>query len=196
MAASILKNLLKVAASTAAVAGAVASLGFATSASATVYNLTNVRLSDGTTVSGSFTTTPSGYVSSDPSGFNVTTLTGALSGYNYTPSINPSYTPGGTSITFNRAAYFGFLTLTFLNPLTGSGSDPIIGGIGGPSYECDTWSCPSPSSDVRYVITSRDFPAPAIVAVPEPATWAMMLLGFGGLGAAMRSRRNRAVATA
>jgi hypothetical protein len=26
-------------------------------------------------------------------------------------------------------------------------------------------------------------------AVPEPATWAMMLVGFGGIGAAMRSRR-------
>jgi len=26
-------------------------------------------------------------------------------------------------------------------------------------------------------------------AVPEPATWAMMLIGFGGLGAAMRRRR-------
>jgi hypothetical protein len=26
-------------------------------------------------------------------------------------------------------------------------------------------------------------------AVPEPATWAMMLVGFGGLGAALRSRR-------
>ena len=31
-------------------------------------------------------------------------------------------------------------------------------------------------------------------AVPEPATWAMMLVGFGGLGAAMRSRRKLAVA--
>jgi hypothetical protein len=26
-------------------------------------------------------------------------------------------------------------------------------------------------------------------AVPEPATWAMMILGFGGLGAALRARR-------
>jgi hypothetical protein len=33
-------------------------------------------------------------------------------------------------------------------------------------------------------------------AVPEPATWAMMLVGFGGLGAAMRSRRKGVAATA
>jgi hypothetical protein len=33
--------------------------------------------------------------------------------------------------------------------------------------------------------------------VPEPASWAMMLIGFGGIGAMMRrSRRRRAVATA
>ena len=32
--------------------------------------------------------------------------------------------------------------------------------------------------------------------VPEPATWAMMLVGFAGLGAAMRSRRKQALAVA
>jgi hypothetical protein len=32
----------------------------------------------------------------------------------------------------------------------------------------------------------------AVGGVPEPATWAVMLVGFGGLGAAMRSRRRRA----
>jgi hypothetical protein len=31
-------------------------------------------------------------------------------------------------------------------------------------------------------------------AVPEPAAWALMLLGFGGLGAALRRSRRRAVA--
>jgi hypothetical protein len=32
------------------------------------------------------------------------------------------------------------------------------------------------------------------VAVPEPATWALMLLGFGGIGMAMRRRRRPALA--
>jgi len=32
--------------------------------------------------------------------------------------------------------------------------------------------------------------------VPEPAAWAMMLMGFGGLGAAMRGARRRQVLTA
>jgi hypothetical protein len=32
--------------------------------------------------------------------------------------------------------------------------------------------------------------------VPEPAAWAMMLIGFGAMGAAMRSRRKAAIATA
>ena len=31
---------------------------------------------------------------------------------------------------------------------------------------------------------------------PEPATWAMMLMGFGGMGAAMRSARRRKAASA
>jgi hypothetical protein len=33
-------------------------------------------------------------------------------------------------------------------------------------------------------------------SVPEPSTWAMLLVGFGGLGAAMRSRRRLTAVTA
>ena len=35
-----------------------------------------------------------------------------------------------------------------------------------------------------------------VAAVPEPATWAMMILGFGAIGAALRSKRRRNAAPA
>jgi hypothetical protein len=35
-----------------------------------------------------------------------------------------------------------------------------------------------------------------VSAVPEPTSWALMLLGFGGLGAALRARRRTVAATA
>jgi hypothetical protein len=42
----------------------------------------------------------------------------------------------------------------------------------------------------NWQITERD------AGVPEPASWAMMLVGFGGLGAMLRTRRRPAAATA
>lgn len=37
---------------------------------------------------------------------------------------------------------------------------------------------------------------PPILGVPEPATWAMMLVGFGGIGFAVRRRRDRPLTSA
>jgi len=48
-------------------------------------------------------------------------------------------------------------------------------------------------TDIRQI---RVGPNAAISAVPEPATWAMMLLGFGGIGVSLRRRRNRGVVQA
>lgn len=39
--------------------------------------------------------------------------------------------------------------------------------------------------------SSVDFAAASVAAVPEPATWAMMLFGFCGIGGAMRRSRRR-----
>lgn len=43
-------------------------------------------------------------------------------------------------------------------------------------------------ADIRQI---RVGPAAVAAAVPEPATWAMMLIGFGGIGASLRRRRAR-----
>ncbi|OBX18584.1 hypothetical protein A9995_11510 [Erythrobacter sp. QSSC1-22B] len=42
-----------------------------------------------------------------------------------------------------------------------------------------------------YSDMNRQFQFAAIAAVPEPGTWAMMLLGFGFIGSAMRSAKRR-----
>ena len=48
-------------------------------------------------------------------------------------------------------------------------------------YGGDEWG----GSAVGEVVTSN--------AVPEPATWAMMIVGFGAIGSTLRSARRRAV---
>jgi hypothetical protein len=92
-------------------------------------------------------------------------------------------------------------------------NDFISGGCGaslanGSPPDPSTASCSFQGSDQLYlnVLTAggsytaasgTDYAvAPAPNSVPEPATWAMMLLGFGVLGGAMRLRRKSASVTA
>jgi PEP-CTERM motif len=65
-------------------------------------------------------------------------------------------------------------------------SFPLTGGT--VSSEVASYITASGTFDVQ-TITSLNFQA--ISGVPEPATWALLLMGFGGVGAALRSRRVR-----
>jgi hypothetical protein len=47
----------------------------------------------------------------------------------------------------------------------------------------------APGFDTSLLVTSFSL-TPAAPAVPEPATWALMIVGFGGVGLGMRHRRN------
>ena len=159
---------------------AVIALGAAASAEARIYRLSGVQLSDGTTVSGSFSTNISGF----PSGHDITTTDGAIGGYHYDNAINVSYNPGDTAITFYHAspAYDGYLTLAFAQPI-GARGQTLLAGIGGPSLECDTYGCAGVSAHDRYVVSGA-------MLVPEPGAWAMIAVGMAAVGLALR-RRNR-----
>jgi hypothetical protein len=77
-------------------------------------------------------------------------------------------------------------------PITLSGSNTIIGIEGNGTvellgtYTSIEWTTPQYENYYGFTVG---------VEAPEPATWALMLAGFAGLGAAMRaSRRNRLAA--
>jgi choice-of-anchor C domain-containing protein len=82
----------------------------------------------------------------------------------------------------------------------GSGTKTNMG------WTAESYSFVATSTSTMLEFSSADNPntpfGPALdnvaaFAVPEPATWSMMLFGFGGLGAALRSRRSKqALATA
>jgi len=88
-------------------------------------------------------------------------------------SGGPSNEYGGGSIVQGGNAVFG---------AEGNGTIQFFG-----SYNQISWT--NPVFENWYGFTT------GVAAIPEPASWAMMLVGFGGLGAAMRnSRRKQAVA--
>ena len=66
------------------------------------------------------------------------------------------------------------------------------GGCPGASTNCATFS--ALADNLAFTTgaggtTRVNFAASVSGAVPEPATWAMMLVGFGGMGVAMRRSR-------
>ena len=105
-----------------------------------------------------------------------------------------SYFTHVDSGTLTNTGTFGGTPFSFSLPYTisiGSVTDSItLGGntvkLNGALYHFNTVTLSSDGPTSSGDLT-------ATVAVPEPATWGMMLVGFGAMGAAMRSRRRDAV---
>lgn len=96
-----------------------------------------------------------------------------------TSAVFPSPLPSsGTlffSLTSNMVGSFTSWTPAFKIDWTGSKNNYDLVSQPIPLNNCTGEGCPTPT--------------PFIGDVPEPATWAMMLLGFFGIGAAMRRNR-------
>jgi len=161
-----------------------------------VWTLSNVLLNDLTVVNGSFSISSGGYLTS----WNITTQTGSLTGYDYISppaGINGGINyPVDTDVVFNHGtppgftdAYNGYLNIDFTNSLTTPGLNQIL--TGGASYECGGYGSTSgacTSSSIRFV-GADNFAS----AVPEPASWALMIVGFAGIGFIAYRRKTRPV---
>ena len=130
------------------------------------------------------------------------------------PFSNPAGTPylsvlaGGTAtITFDKlmkSISFDWGSIDTYNTLTITLADgtthAIVGNPGGGNQTSPSnngryyavWDGANAIKSVTFASSSNSFEVDALSgsAVPEPATWAMMITGFGLAGAAIRRRRN------
>ena len=135
---------------------------------------------DGGTLTGSFNINQYGYLD----GYDLTTSGGSMPGIGYTPAN--SYFANGNFYFDAQPGYQGDLHLEFLNSLSvASANNPILGGNPGPSFECQgSYSCFDQQGGTTRFLAEG---AASAAGVPEPAVWAMMFLGFFGMGSAIRA---------
>lgn len=119
-----------------------------------------------------------------PTGFNLASadISSILTGNNFATNIDFS------TVTFNGVNFNTILTGTqeFRNLLNQS----IVAGGTNTLFVAGIVGAPNSTTPANASFTGNLSFASVNSAVPEPATWAMMMLGFGGMGFAMR-RRNR-----
>jgi hypothetical protein len=151
-------------------------------ASTILWTLDGVTFEDGGTASGTFTTdSTSGAVTS----FNiVTTLGSTLGGTTYDSSLYAAndnfFSPNSFAIAVPGSTVLPYINLAFLNPLTGAGTNPLQVSILLPenevAFECSNYTC----AVGRFANAGSAIGV--VEAIPESSTWAMMILGFAGLG--------------
>ena len=154
-----------------------ATLGIPHVASAAIYNFSftpnTVFFGGATSGSGTFTTLDTSKTVGGQTAFEIISVSGTVNGFAITAPTNVAngygnyFTTGpsfldGTGVTFKTTANSGQNTITFFNQSNN--------GI----YRVNTQS----NGSSEYVNATSS----VVAAVPEPSTWAMMILGFLGLG--------------
>ncbi len=142
-----------------------------------------------------------------------TLVTGSSAGitaapaYSDTTSDTAQYlsVPGGDTATLTFApekevsVYIGSLddynTLSFGGPGGATFTGSALSAIAGSAHANGRFifDFAAPVTSATFSSTSNAFEVASVAggAVPEPATWALMLIGFGGAGIGLRSSRRR-----
>ena len=104
---------------------------------------------------------------------------------------------GNFNVTFTATVSGGLYNGDSVYSVFSPNSNATGGFVGWEGLDQNGYS-ESPLYDVHTGVVTGDLANIdlGVPGVPEPATWAMMLIGFGGLGAAMRARRKHAATTA
>jgi hypothetical protein len=171
----------------AAATAAACLLAIPAAASANVEWLVTGTLSGGGTVTGTFTTDVYGYITGP---FDLEAGASApLTAESYTNGPT-DYAASGVNYVDLEPGYTSDLHIQFQNSLlAGSKDNPIVTTA---SYECQgSYSCYVPSGG-----QTQYFMSGFAQAIPEPEAWTLLLLGFFGLGAVLRTSRPRVASAA
>ncbi|HWF00240.1 MAG TPA: PEPxxWA-CTERM sorting domain-containing protein [Caulobacteraceae bacterium] len=173
------KRVRAVLGSGAALAAGLGMLALASPASSTVWMFHDVSMSGGTDLEGTFTTDPStGALET----WDISIAGGPQNGYEFANTINPhvAIVAGPQQFTIGND-FTNYISFTFTQSLAGN-FGPVD--IASASFTCGACGDYFVSGDT------------GLAAVPEPASWAMMILGVGVTGATLRLARRRRRAAA
>jgi hypothetical protein len=142
--------------------------------------------------------TSTGTVLSSPSALDQAFwTTNAAGGYYYTFTTNETYTVNFTDTGTKGGA--PVLTPFVIDTGATPGGTVLGASSGGPAGSTDTLTLAAGTYNL-YIASTATGQAIAgdasVVTVPEPAAWSLLLLGAGGLGGALRSRRSATIAVA
>lgn len=177
---------------TIALLGAVAALALSASASAASFLFTFSGDGGANGASGTLEATDNGNGSFTATSGTITAFGPVASG-----SGALIANPNGTAVTVSPAGYFSYddQLLPGQDPLTTNGGLLFnIGGFeiniysNGPEKLYTIYSSSGANADGAFALSQV-----STAAVPEPATWVMMLAGFGMVGAGLRSRKRATV---
>ena len=103
----------------------------------------------------------------------------------YQVAFGDPRTAGGPTTISGRSSSFSALAAT-------SAPNPAVGALFAPytvTYQFVPQGSPLPPPPLSQPPMDYDIPYKATTAVPEPAAWALMLLGFAAIGSVARNRR-------